>query len=185
MNVTSTCCQAFLFRLVISLVVFLVPGIPSLYRGLFLIYVSDFLDGIFFRINYPTEKEKLNNTYQYHLIDKVADALNNWLGLMLISSALGSVGLDVIYVALIWRCIGIIMFTQIKSSYVWLLFPDLTKELLLCRYVFGELTPKIFTVVAILKVGYEYYHHFINNQRDFDQSTNLIDGQMWSLYKTR
>lgn len=171
MNPVSACCQAFLFRVVISLTVFLVPGINNLYRGLFLIYIADFLDGIFFRLFYPKEKEKLVDTYQYHLLDKVADLMNNWFGLMLISEVLNgstNAGLDIIYMALIWRCIGIAIFTEIQSSYVWILFPDLTKELLVCRYLFGEITPKIFMVVAILKAGYEYYHHFINNQREFD-----------------
>lgn len=159
--------RGFLFRVGICLAIFIFPFIPPLYRGLFLIFASDLLDYIFFKKWYSEEERAIVDSYSYHLTDKISDALTNFLGLLLLSVAKVT-DLGIVYAMLIWRIIGLMIFTQIRSSYIWVIFPDLTKELLLARYLFGEINPTIFVVVFILKAGFEYYHHFLKNRRTFD-----------------
>jgi|JI10StandDraft_1071094.scaffolds.fasta_scaffold734615_1 hypothetical protein len=156
---------AFIFRLIISLSIFLVPGISPLLKGIFLIYLSDFLDDVFFKWKYPMEKHEINQSFDYQLTDKIADFVTNLLGILILSTIIDE---PIINIMLFWRMIGISVFTQIRSSYVWLIFPDLTKELYIVRLLFGEITPVLLIVTLILKICYEYYHHFITNHRDFD-----------------
>lgn len=156
---------AFIFRLIISFVIFISPGVSPLFKGIFLIYLSDFLDDVFFKWKYPSEKHEINQNYSYQLLDKIADFVTNLLGILILSTIVND---PIINIMLVWRMIGILVFTQIRSSYVWLIFPDLTKELYVVRLLFGEITPVLLMVTFILKSCYEYYHHFIANHRNFD-----------------
>lgn len=159
--------RGFLFRLVISLLVFIFPSVPSLWKGIFLIFASDFLDDIFFRKYYSATKSTINSSYSYQLTDKINDAITNFFGLMLLDDIITD--LSIIYLALLWRVIGIAVFTQIKSSWIWVIFPDLTKELLIARLIFGQITVPILIIVYGLKSLYEFYHHFMHNIRTFDK----------------
>lgn len=164
MDFEAACLQACTFRIVISLGIFLIPFAPRYIRAILLIYVTDFLDGLFFRLWYPIEKDHINASYAYHLTDKIADFISNLLGIILLCPD------PVVSVMLMWRLLGIIVFTQIKSSWIWVIFPDLTKELLIVKYLFGPITPLVLFLVFIAKATYEYYHHFIANKRTFDSS---------------
>ncbi len=99
----------------------------------------------------------------YEFIDKVIDAFQYLIAILLLKSQLDENIYKNLLYFLAYRVIGIILyyFTKINETYI--VFFDFIKEYLVLYLIFGNKIPNKYLIIAIiLKILYEYsmhYHH--------------------------
>lgn len=111
------------------------------------------------------EHKRYAMTPEYHLYDKIFDSLTYILILCLFRSIVSKQTYVLLWICVMIRIVGIIVFSQTHSRFWFIVFPDVFKELLLLDYVsrFSSTIDSnywFFVIVTIiLKTGYESIHH--------------------------
>ncbi len=117
-----------------------------------LIILTDNIDCVLFK--YFNNKNCKNFSYQ--ISDKILDLYSYFLIYKFLN-------LNTIYLYIIlYRLIGVLLFSLSAQSIYLVVFPDIFKEVLLYNYIFGELNYGII-IVIILKIMFEYYWHSVKN----------------------
>ena len=176
MNTPMITTIALVLRVVISLIIYFSP--INLYVKVFILFfLTDLIDEYYLRfatknLNKPSDfigrnlKSGIAKTYEYHLTDKAGDLFGYVLGVSLLAKT--NYNTNYLMMAIMIRFIGVSLFFSWHSSDVWIIFPDIIKEFFIANIFFQE-SPVLFLIVYILKAIYEYYHHQVNGNRDFDQ----------------
>lgn len=141
---------------------FLSLNVSTLKNYIYLILpiVLTLLDGL---DNIFTGFDKDNNcvkSFYYQSNDKICDSIS-----YLLLYAFFKLDFILLFFIL-YRVIGVILFYYTKNSSWLILFFDFAKEYLLYFFIFGN--NFVYLPFFILcKIGFEYYHHTINNKNDY------------------
>ena len=128
-----------------------------------LLFVFDELDQAFLikdkLTNAPADRCSRLFNYQYK--DKINDIISYILIFILFFNKN-----YIILFLILYRIIGVTLFSIKKDSKWLIIFFDFIKEYLLYFFLFGNNYTYI-PVAIILKVAFEYYHHTINNLNNY------------------
>ena len=129
-----------------------------------LLYLLDILDGEYLRL---FNKKNCCKYFQYQLMDKIIDIISYCLLFFIIKKDI------ILYICIIYRLIGVILFIITKNSYFLVIFFDFVKEYLLYRYIFDN-NYKYIYVFIMLKIMFEYLLHIIyeNSNYNFTKKNN-------------
>lgn len=117
-----------------------------------LLIVLDNYDNIFIK------QKKCTKTFHYQLNDKINDLLTYSLVFIMFK-------IDNIYLLLLlWRTIGIILFTLTKKSVYLITMFDFMKEYLLYLYLFNK-NNNYLGLCIVGKIIFEYYYHTKVNKK--------------------
>lgn len=153
-------------RLILTTIFFLVfkkYNTPLIYI-IVSFFILDSIDCNFFRIlnkKYKCRKEDID----YQIVDKISDLYTYILFILLFNDRLGSVTKNIYYILLIWRTIGVVMFTMTRNKkYIVTHFDGLNGLLivyLLSNY--SEIIKKNYILFVVLvcmfKYKFEIKHH--------------------------
>ena len=123
-----------------------------------LLILLDEIDNIF------TVFHKYNNnytkTFYYQYNDKICDIISYFI--LFLFFKIDNIALFFI----LYRLIGVILFTITKDSIYLIIFFDFVKEYLLYLFIFGKNYNYILFFV-IGKICFEYYYHTIHNKNNY------------------
>jgi len=122
-----------------------------------LLTILDFTDNTVQYISskkYNVSKDQCIHTFLYQSLDKITDILSYILVWYLFDKSHN------ILMLIIIRIIGVIFFISCKKSFYLILFPDLIKEYMLCKYFNMD---KNFPYIIIFKIIFEFYYHTYKN----------------------
>ena len=123
-----------------------------------LLTLLDFLDGVF-AYYYKDKKDNCVNTVYYQTYDKICDSASYvWTYLMFLYFLNGDSWL---LFFVVYRIIGVSLFTLTKNGTWYVIFFDFVKEYLLYRFVFGK-SFKYIPIFILYKIGHEIAMHLIN-----------------------
>jgi hypothetical protein len=144
--------KGFAVRILSTLIFLLAIRKNTLNFNLFLPIALTALDGI--DSYYSAVTPGWQNSFAYKIRDKIADSLSYFFVFMLFP-------MEIEYLWLVmYRILGVLLF-GVTRKVEWLIAaPDLAKEFLLYKAVYGE-NMSVFPAVVILKVLFELYHHTV------------------------
>lgn len=119
-----------------------------------LLVILDGVDSIF---TFLYKKNTCHQTFYYQYLDKICDSVSYLLLFLFFK-------LDNILLYLVlYRIIGVILFSLIKNSIYLMLFFDFVKEYLLYIFVFKN-NYTYLPIIVICKIAYEIYFHSVINK---------------------
>lgn len=118
----------------------------------------DSIDNLFKYYHYYDNRiKRCVKTFHYQYTDKICDVVS--YGFMFMFFKLDNILLYLI----LFRTIGVVLFSITKKS-IWLVvFFDFVKEYLVYSFVFGKNTQYL-PIFILLKIAFEYYFHMIYNK---------------------
>ena len=128
-----------------------------------LLILLDDADNIFLISDklYNKPSDRCAKSFHYQYLDKINDLLSYGLVYILLFNS------DYILLSLIlYRVIGVILFSMTKDSKWLIIFFDFIKEYLLYLYLFGN-DYRYIAVFILSKIGFEYFHHTITNPNNY------------------
>ncbi len=147
--------NALIIRFIYTLIIYYL-NINNFYKVI-LILLADYIDC--FIINYIGKTNC--KTFLYQIGDKLLDLFSYYLIYKLLN-------LDILYLyVIIYRLIGVFLFSISNSRIFLIIFGDYFKEILVYNYLFHQLNFKKIDygiiIIIIIKTIFEYYWHIIKN----------------------
>jgi hypothetical protein len=146
---------------IIALYILSVNNSTFLVKNMYLILpilltILDIVDNVF-TVNYYLPCGK---TYYYQIRDKICDSVTYLLLFLFFKLD------NVLFMFVLYRIIGVMLFYITKNSRWLIIFFDFAKEYLLYLFIFGKNYLYI-PIFIIGKIGFEYYFHTIFNPNHY------------------
>lgn len=156
----------FIFRLLLTLLVYslLYNYSVSIIILIIILITLDEADAIYFRI--INKQFYIKSNIYYHKYDKLNDSLSYILLLPLVYKMLSFKMFTIILFTTLFRLFGVMHYYKYNNKKIFILMPDLFKELLLVEYLTNNhnINKNYITAGAIFtKMMFEYWLHFIKN----------------------
>jgi hypothetical protein len=159
----------FIFRFILTLLIYSIiynlQSVSIIFIVLLLIIVDDFDSG-YLRMKYKNIFHKFDSNYKKY--DKINDSLSYIFILPIIYKLVSPDIFKLLIFATIFRLYGVINYYNNNNSLIFVMIPDLFKEILLVEYLSQNyktiLNNKniVLIITTILKIGFEYWHHKLN-----------------------
>lgn len=133
--------------------------IPDRHKYIIIIVGLVLLDSVDNRV----DKKCDTKTFEYQSKDKIVDIVSYIFLLPVLKNVSAF-----LYFLILYRIIGVFLFIYTKKSYWLIVFFDFIKEYLFFLALVNkdQMLPEFpLLPVVLLKVGFEYYHHQINNKK--------------------
>lgn len=126
-----------------------------------LLILLDEIDNIFtIFYKYNNHYNYCTKTFYYQYNDKICDIISYFL--LLLFFKLDNIALFFI----LYRLVGVVLFTIRKDSKYLIIFFDFVKEYLLYLFIFGKKYNYILFFI-IAKICFEYYYHTMHNKNNY------------------